>query len=76
MRSVGFLVVAMLLAATSAQAGGPYPAVPTETGIAPSVGPIRNAYRCAQGPVINFYHRGRRDRRRPFQATRREIIRR
>ena len=56
MRSMYFFVVATLIAATSAQAGGPYPAVPPETGVAPSIGPAWDAYRCAQGPVINFYH--------------------
>ncbi|MEY9121066.1 hypothetical protein ABIA03_007006 [Bradyrhizobium yuanmingense] len=51
MRSVGFFVVATLLAATSAQADGPYPAVPPETGVAPSVGSISDAYRCL-GPCV------------------------
>ena len=40
-----------------ARAGGPpYPAVPPEVGVAPFIGPTWDTYRCAEGPVINFYH--------------------
>ncbi|UWU89462.1 hypothetical protein [Bradyrhizobium sp. CB1015] len=52
---MGLFVIATLMAAISAQAGGPYPAVPPETGGAPLVGPAWDTYRCSQGPVINFY---------------------
>ncbi|MCK1737159.1 hypothetical protein IVA79_25080 [Bradyrhizobium sp. 138] len=57
MRSAWFFLFATLYAANSAHAGGPYPTVPPETGIAPFVGPTWDSYRCARGSVTNFYHR-------------------
>ena len=57
MRSAWFFLLAALFAASPAHAGGPYPAVPPETGIAPFIGPTWDSYRCARGPVTNFYHR-------------------
>ncbi|MET4041726.1 hypothetical protein [Bradyrhizobium sp. RT5a] len=48
---------AALVATDPARAGGPpYPAVPPEVGVAPFIGPSWDTYRCAEGPVINFYH--------------------
>ncbi|BAR62077.1 hypothetical protein ABIF50_005782 [Bradyrhizobium diazoefficiens] len=55
MRSAWFIVLATLIAATPGHAGGPYPAVPPEIGVAPFIGPTWDAYRCAGGPVYNFY---------------------
>jgi len=56
MRGAWLFVFATLIVASPAQAGGPYPAVPPETGVAPLVGPSWDAYRCVGGPVTNFYH--------------------
>jgi hypothetical protein len=51
-----WLVFATLIIGCPAQAGGPYPAVPPETGVAPFLGPTWDGYRCVGGPVNNFYH--------------------
>ena len=56
MRTAWFSLLAALVAAAPAHAGGPYPAVPPEIGVAPFIGPAWDIYRCAQGPVYNFYH--------------------
>lgn len=56
MRGVWFVLLAILIAAGPARAGGPYPAIPPEIGVAPFIGPTWDAYRCAEGPVYNFYH--------------------
>ena len=57
MRSVWLILLAGSIVAAPAHAGGPpYPVVPPEVGVAPFIGPAWDAYRCAQGPVINFYH--------------------
>ncbi|GMP02819.1 MULTISPECIES: hypothetical protein [Bradyrhizobium] len=56
MRDAWLFLFATLVVAPAAHAGGPYPAVPPETGVAPFVGPTWDAYRCAEGPVTNFYH--------------------
>ena len=57
MRRAWFVLLAALVATTPARAGGPpYPAVPPEVGVAPFIGPTWDIYRCAEGPVINFYH--------------------
>lgn len=55
MRSAWFLL-AVLIAASPAHAGGPYPAEPAEIGAAPFIGPTWDAYRCAEGTIYNFYH--------------------
>lgn len=55
MRSAWFFLLAALIAATSAHAGGPYPVVPP-VGVAPLIGPTWDTYRCAHGPVTNFCH--------------------
>jgi hypothetical protein len=36
--------------------GPPYPEIPPEIGVAPFIGPTWDSYRCAIGPVYNFYH--------------------
>jgi hypothetical protein len=54
MRRAGVLL-ATLIAAAPARAGGPYQAVPPEAAVAPFVGPTSDAHRCAEGPVPNFY---------------------
>ncbi|MDE5463047.1 hypothetical protein [Bradyrhizobium sp. CSS354] len=57
MRSAWLVLLAALVATLPARAGGPpYPAVPSEVGVAPFIGPTWDTYRCAEGPVINFYH--------------------
>ena len=56
MRSAWFFLIAALIVAGPAQAGGPYPAVPPEIGVAPFVGPTWDAYRCAEGVPYNLYH--------------------
>jgi hypothetical protein len=56
MRSAWFVLLAVLIAAAPARAGGPYPAVPPENGVAPFIGPTWDAYRCAEGTIYNFYH--------------------
>jgi hypothetical protein len=57
MRSAWFVLLAALVATPPARAGGqPYPVVPPEVGVAPFIGPTWDTYRCAEGPVINFYH--------------------
>ena len=57
MRNVWFVLLAALIATTAARAGGPpYPAVPPEVGVPPLIGPTWDTYRCAEGPVTNFYH--------------------
>ncbi|PSO16939.1 hypothetical protein C7G42_19230 [Bradyrhizobium sp. MOS003] len=50
------VVFATLIVGSPAQVGGPYPAVPSETGVAPFVGPSWDAFRCVGEPVTNFYH--------------------
>ncbi|WP_247397754.1 hypothetical protein [Bradyrhizobium sp. 76] len=51
------VLLAALVATPPARAGGqPYPVVPPEVGVAPFIGPTWDTYRCAEGPVINFYH--------------------
>ena len=57
MRSAWLFLLAALLGPAPAHAGGPHPAVPPETGIAPYIGQTWESYRCARGPVLNFYHR-------------------
>ena len=56
MRCAWFVLLAVLIAAAPARAGGPYPAVPPENGVAPFIGPTWDAYRCAEGTIYNFYH--------------------
>ncbi|WP_456618911.1 hypothetical protein [Bradyrhizobium sp. P5_C12] len=59
MRSARLIVVAAMAAAVTAPAAAgqvPYPAIPPEIGVAPFIGPTWDAYRCAQGPVYNFYY--------------------
>jgi hypothetical protein len=59
MRSAQLILLAALAAAVAvpASAGQPLrPAVPPEIGVAPLVGPVWGAYRCARGPVYNFYY--------------------
>ena len=57
MRSVWLILLTGFIVTAPAHAGGPpYPAVPAEIGVAPFIGPTWDAYRCAQGPVYNFYH--------------------
>jgi hypothetical protein len=56
MRGAWFVLLAVLIAAAPAHAGGPYPAVPPENGVAPFIGPTWDAYRCAEGTIYNFYH--------------------
>jgi hypothetical protein len=56
MRGVWFVFFAVLIAAAPARAGGPYPAIPPEVGVAPFIGPTWDAYRCAEGLPYNFYH--------------------
>ena len=59
MRSAQLIVVAAMAAAVTAPAAAgqvPYPAIPPEIGVAPFIGPTWDAYRCARGPVYNFYH--------------------
>jgi len=55
MQGAWLFVFATLLVAAPAQAGGPYPTVPPETGGPPFLGPSWDAYRCV-GPVTDFYH--------------------
>ena len=56
MRSTWFFLLVALVAATPARAGGPYPAVPPEIGVAPFIGPTWDTFRCAEGTIYNFYH--------------------
>ena len=56
MQGAWLFVSATLLVAAPAQAGGPYPTVPPEIGVAPFLGPSWDAYRCVGRPVTNFYH--------------------
>jgi hypothetical protein len=56
MRGVWLILLAGLTVTAPAHAGGPYPVVPPEIGVAPSIGPTWDTYRCAQGPVYSFYH--------------------
>lgn len=56
MRCAWFVPLAVLIAAAPAHAGGPYPAVPPENGVAPFIGPTWDGYRCAEGTIYNFYH--------------------
>jgi hypothetical protein len=56
MRSAWFFLLVALIVATPARAGGPYPAVPPEIGVAPFIGPTWDTYRCAYGTIHNFYH--------------------
>ena len=57
MRRVWLILVAGLMLTAPAHAGGPpYPVVPPEIGVPPFIGPSWDTYRCAQGPVFNFYH--------------------
>jgi hypothetical protein len=56
MRSAWLVLLAALIATTPARAcGPPYPAVPPEVEVAPFIGPTWDTYRCAEGPVTNFY---------------------
>jgi hypothetical protein len=55
MRGAWLILPAVLIAAVPAHAGGPYPVVPPEVGVAPFIGPTWDGYRCAHGPVLNFY---------------------
>jgi len=55
MRSPWFFLLAALIVAGPAWAGGPYPAVPPEIGVAPVIGPTWDVYRCVGGVPYNFY---------------------
>jgi hypothetical protein len=56
MRCALSVIFATLMVAAPAHAGGPYPAVPPEIGVAPFIGPTWDGYRCADGTIYNFYH--------------------
>ena len=56
MRCALSVIFATLMLAAPAHAGGPYPAVPPELGVAPFIGPTWEGYRCAEDTIYNFYH--------------------
>lgn len=47
MRTAWFSLLAALILVAPAHVGGPYPAIPPEIGVAPSIGPAWDTDRCA-----------------------------